>query len=47
MMTLKKAITQLKIYYDLALKSEYIKKPLAWAFYQTWKVVDRMEEERQ
>lgn len=33
---LNNAIRQLKGFYELALGDEHIKRPLAWALYQTW-----------
>lgn len=45
-MTLKLAIQYLTKKYDLAQQNEYIKKPLAWALYQTWKYVDSKEKAR-
>ena len=39
-MTLEQVIEMLKEYYTEALKSEWIKKPLAWALFQTWRMVD-------
>ncbi len=38
---LDNAIKHLHEQYDKALKIEYIKNPLAWALYQTWKYVDK------
>lgn len=31
---------------EQAMKSDYIKKPISWALYQTWKWADATEEER-
>ena len=33
---LNRAISQLKAFYEMALGDEHIKRPLAWALYQTW-----------
>lgn len=30
---------------EQAMKSDYIKKPISWALYQTWKWADVTEEE--
>lgn len=38
---LDKAIKELKKTYKESLKSEYIKQPLAYALYSTWKKFDR------
>lgn len=32
--------------YQTALKLEYIRKPYAWALYQTWEEVDKKEKKR-
>ena len=39
-MTIEKAIEILKANYERAKKMEYVSKPLAWAFYYTWREVD-------
>lgn len=33
--------------YQTALKLEYIRKPYAWALYQTWEEVDKKEKKRE
>ena len=33
-------------YYQTALRDPYIRKPYAWALYQTWKYVDNNETDR-
>ena len=38
---IESAIKYLHKQYDKALKMDYIKNPLAWALYQTWKYVDK------
>lgn len=43
---LDNAIKYLQEQYDKALKIEYIKNPLAWALFQTWKYVDKGNGER-
>ena len=42
-MTIEKAIKYLYRQYENAKAMEYIKKPLAWALYQTWRYVDKEE----
>lgn len=37
---LEKAIEMLKAEYERALNLEYVKMPLAWALYHTWKNVE-------
>ena len=32
---------------EQAMKSDYIRKPISWALYQTWKWADANEEERE
>jgi len=41
---MQKAITVLWKKYDMALDCDFIKNPLAWALYQTWKEVDGNEQ---
>ena len=36
----------LKRKYHEAYKSKYVKKPLSWALYHTWQIVDATETER-
>lgn len=43
---LDNAVNYLYEQYDKALKMDYIKNPLAWALYQTWKHVDKGNGER-
>lgn len=38
---IESAIEYLHEQYDKALKMDYIKNPLAWALYQTWRYVDK------
>lgn len=45
-MTLKSVIQYLTKRYDTAQQNKVIKKPLAWALYQTWKYVDSKEKAR-
>ena len=46
-MNLEKAIKLLESEYERAKNMEYVKKPLAWALFQTWKAVDSMKCEKQ
>lgn len=39
-MTLDKAIALLKKNYEYALTKAWIRNPLAWALYETWKEVE-------
>lgn len=43
-MTIEHAIKYLYRQYEVAKTMEYIKKPLAWALYQTWRYVDKEEK---
>lgn len=45
-MSFEKAIKILITYMGEARRNNMIKKPLAWALYQTWKVVEVKEKER-
>lgn len=36
----EKAIERFRHYYDRAIKMPFVKKPVAWALYQTWKEAD-------
>lgn len=40
-MTPEKAIKKFQEYYDRATKMSFIRNPVAWALYQTWKDADR------
>lgn len=40
-MTLEKAITLLKAEYERATKLEYVRKPLAYALFRVWRIVDK------
>lgn len=44
-MTLDQAISLLRKQYEKAKKSPYVKNPLAWASYHTWKIVDKERRE--
>ena len=46
MQNIDKVIEYLRKQYELALTLEYVRKPLAWALYQTWRYYDRKERER-
>ena len=41
-MTLEQAIELLRKEYERAKYIPYVKRPLAWALFQTWKKVDKM-----
>ena len=43
-MDLDRVIKLLNKEYERAKRSPYVKKPLAWALYQVWKVVDGKDE---
>lgn len=45
-MTLEKAIECLCSEYERAKQQSYIKKPLAYALYQVWKLVDKKKEKK-
>ena len=44
-MNFEKAIKILIVKLEEARRNKVIRKPLAWALYQTWKVVDSKEKE--
>lgn len=44
-MTLDKAIELLRANYKTALNLKWVRKPLAWALYQTWHEADRQQTE--
>ena len=33
-------------FYDTALQSEHIEKPVSWSLYEAWKAINRLEEKR-
>ena len=43
---LEKAIESIRTEYAEAKKRDYIHKPLSYAIYQTWKMVDKIEREK-
>jgi len=45
-MSIAKVIKHLKKEYDKAQKVDFIRKPLSFALYQTWRWCDRIEEEQ-
>ena len=45
-MQIDKVIELLKTNYDRALSLSFVRKPLAWALYTTWKYVDQKEKAR-
>lgn len=46
-MKLETAINLLRKEYEKAVNLEYVRKPLAYALYHTWRQVDRKEKERE
>ena len=40
------AIRKFNEFYDKALKSDYVEKPISWALYQTWKWFDKVEADK-
>lgn len=46
-MTIEQAITLLWKQYEKSKKSPYIKNPLAWALYHTWKMADKEWQDKQ
>lgn len=44
-MTLDKAIELLRANYKTALNLKWVRKPLAWALYQTWHEADKQQAE--
>lgn len=46
-MTLERVVKILRGNLLIAQKYKYIKKPFAWALYETWKEVDRIEKARE
>lgn len=44
MIELIKAINELKKQYERAQKLDFVKKPIAYALYQTWKIFDKKGE---
>ena len=43
---LEKAIKSIRTEYSEAKKRDYIHKPLSYAIYQTWKIVDEIERKK-
>lgn len=46
-MTLEQAIAILRRQYEEAKKLPYVKNPLAWALYHTWKIADKERLDKQ
>lgn len=46
-MTLTKAINKLNKIYKEAKDNHYIKKPISWALYRTWRWANEYEKERE
>lgn len=47
LITPSKAIDKLMENYNTALSNRFIRKPMAWAIFQTWKWADENERERE
>jgi len=45
-MKLEQAIDILKQQFKTAYKQKYVTKPISWALYHTWRIVEQIEEER-
>lgn len=45
-MTLEQIIKMLKVEYAHAVSASFVKKPLSYALYQTWKYVSGKEREK-
>lgn len=45
-MTIERVLKILNGYLDQANKLKFVRKPYAWALFQTWRVVDEIEKER-
>lgn len=43
---LEKVFRNIRKEYDNAKKRDYIRKPMAYAVYQTWKMVDEIERKK-
>ena len=45
--TIDDAVNELRRCYDIAKNSAYVKNPIAYSLYQTWKKFDRQKEKEQ
>lgn len=45
--TLTKAVYELMRQHKKALSLKYVKKPISWALYHTWRILDNEEKERE
>ena len=45
-MTLKKALAMVDREYEKAKENKYVRKPLAYALYKVWRLVDAEESEK-
>ena len=43
---LETAISKVKTYYQMGQRITYVRNPLAWALYQTWREVDKPPDEK-
>lgn len=46
-MTLKKALAMVDREYEKAKQNSYVQKPLAYALYKAWRLVDAEEKEKE
>lgn len=46
-MTLKKALAMVDREYEKAKQNSYVQKPLAYALYKVWRLVDAKEKEKE
>lgn len=46
-MTSERAIELFKEEYERAKKLDYVQKPISYALYQTWKIIDKKERKKQ
>ena len=45
-LTTDKAFSKFLMYYNRAIESKVIEKPISWALYQTWKYFNEHEQSR-
>lgn len=46
-LTLGKVVDVFANYYNIAKESDYIRKPLSWSLYHTWRWTDSVEQSRE
>lgn len=44
--TFKMVASKIMHFYDIAVENKAIRKPYSWAIYQTWKVINALEQSR-